>query len=94
MSQGQCRIHVEMAVDEGRRNQEASSIDDLAGFRDDLGLDRRDAPRRDGHVLSNTPVGKRRVADDEVEGHEGLVLISMELRWRVLDRAPLELELR
>ena len=65
----QRRIHVEMAVDEGRRHQPpAASIvrPRLAG---DVRLDRGDLAAGAGDVDAGAPVGKGGVLDEEVDGH-------------------------
>ena len=65
----QRRVHVEMAVDERRRDQPPLRLDDDARLGGDCGLDRDDAAVARGDVDSAAAVGQVRAADDEVEGH-------------------------
>ncbi len=65
----QGRVHVEMAVDEGRGDQPAVRLDGTRGLGGDAGFDGGDAAAFAGDVDAGAAIGKRRVADDEVEGH-------------------------
>ena len=70
-TEGQRRIHVEMAVDERRRNQTAGRIDHAAGLRRYAGFERDDPAALAGDVDVLAPVGQGRVLDEKVEGHGG-----------------------
>ena len=63
----QRRIHVEMAVDEGRRHEIALRIDGRARRAVDLRLHLDDAPVLAGDVLPAPAVGKRGVAQQQIE---------------------------
>ena len=65
----QRRVHMEVAVDERRRQKIAARIDGLLRLRADLRLDRGDASGGDRDVLPLASVRQRRVADDQVEIH-------------------------
>ena len=69
LAERQGRVHVEMAIDEGRREEKPTRVERLAGFGVEPRSDRGDAASGDGDVLSLAPVGQGGVADDEVEGH-------------------------
>ena len=66
----QRRVHVEVAIDEGRREKVSARVDRLAAPQPSIaGLDRGDAAGRDGDVLSLAAVRQRGVANNQIEGH-------------------------
>ena len=62
------RIHVEVRVDEGARDQLSRGIHNLAGFGVDRRFDGSDLPVRDCDI-GNSTIGKRSSLDQDVEGH-------------------------
>ena len=58
----QRRVHVEVAVDEGRRDEPAGGVDDAAGFGGDVRLDRGDLSAGAGDVDAGAAVGEGGVA--------------------------------
>ena len=69
LSERQGRVHVEVAVDEGRRHEAPMGVDRLARLGFEVGLDCGDAACGDGDVLTLAAVGERGVADYEIESH-------------------------
>jgi hypothetical protein len=60
-------VHVEMGVDEGRRDELAGGVDLLRGAGRQRRLHGHDAAGLDADVLPAAAVGQAAVADDEVE---------------------------
>ena len=77
-SQRQRRVHVEMNVDEGRRDQQALRVDGAAGFAGEAAFERRDLAVADADV-ELAPIGQGGVADDQVE--HALIPRSRGPRW-------------
>jgi hypothetical protein len=63
------RVHVEMGIDEGRRDQIALGVDGARGLGRDAALDRGNAAVRHGDVEAAAAVRQGGVADDQIEGH-------------------------
>ena len=63
----ECRIHVEMRIDEGRADQLARRVDGRGGFAVDARFDGGDAPVADSDIAALAPVGQGGVADQKVE---------------------------
>ncbi len=77
LTKRQSGVHVEMAIDERRRDEKPTRIERLAGFRVECRSDRGDPAGGDGDVLSLAAVGEGGVADDEIEGHRVPLRVSL-----------------
>ena len=68
-AQGQGRVHVEMAVDEGRADQPPAGVDLLARRRLDPGPHGLDQSVGDDDVEAGPAVGESGMADDQIGLH-------------------------
>ena len=68
-AEAQRRVHVEVAVDERRRDQAAGGVDLARRLGVDAGRHLDDAAAGNGDVLARPAVGQVGVADEQVEHH-------------------------
>jgi hypothetical protein len=66
-TQRQGGVHVEMRIDEGRADQQASGVDHLGRLAGDRRFDRHDATGAHPDIEPRAPIGKRRIADEKIE---------------------------
>jgi hypothetical protein len=68
---------MEVDIDEGWRDQMPGGIDHTSGLSRQIGLHRNDTAPFNGDILARAAVGKRDVANEEVERHETLAVAGV-----------------